>query len=40
MHGVRLLHVQRPGRRVAGCSSCRRVELIAVVWCGWPALVS
>ena len=28
-----LMHVQRPGRRVAGCSSCRRVELIAVVWC-------
>ena len=25
-----LMHVQRPGRRVAGCGSCRRVSLIAV----------
>ena len=37
--GPRLMRVQRPGRLVAGCRSCRRVKLIAVVWCCWPALV-
>ena len=33
-----LLLVQRPGRLVAGCSSCRGVELIAVELCCCPAL--
>ena len=27
-----------PGRWVAGCGSCRRLQLVAVVWCCWPAL--
>ena len=45
MHVTRpvLMHVQRPGRRVAGCCLCRRVQLrnrcvVAVVWCCWPSL--
>ena len=29
--GPGLMHMQRPGRRVAGCGSCRRIQLIAVV---------
>ena len=35
-HNPPSLGRHRPGRRVAGCRSCRRVELIAVVWCCWP----
>ena len=37
--GPGLMSVQRPGRQVASCGVCRRVKLIAVVWCCWPALV-
>ena len=32
------MQVQWPGRWVAGCGSCRRVQLVAVVCFCWPAL--
>ena len=32
------MHVQWPGWWVAGCGSCRRNRLVAVLWCYWPAL--
>ena len=35
--GPGVVHVQRPGRRVAGRGLRRRVRLVAVVWCCWPS---
>ena len=37
--GTGRMQVLWPGRLVAGCGSCRRVQLVAVVWCCWHALV-
>ena len=36
--GTGRMQVLWSGRWVAGCGSCRRVQLVAVLWCCWPAL--